>query len=204
MAIQTDSKFDFSVSPYVHFENSFSEAKQLISKDPNAVYLATATVAGVPSVRTVLFKGIVREGFSFYTNYDSQKSQDLLSNPRASMLFYWPVMDHQIRIEGVVEKMTRQESEAYFNTRPRLSQIGAWASKQSRPAAGTEELASRVVEMEKKFAGQDIPCPPNWGGFLLRPLVMEFWYGKTARLHERYVYQREDAKSSWNTEMKFP
>lgn len=204
MSIPNHPKFDLSLDPISHFKNSFEEAKKLVPKDPNAVYLATSTVAGVPSVRTVLFKGLVRGGFSFYTNYESQKSQELLANPRAALLFYWPAFDHQVRIEGVVEKLTREESEAYFKTRGRLSQLGAWASHQSQSLLDTDALERRVQEFEKQFEGQEVPCPLNWGGFLVQPLLIEFWFGKNARLHERYVYQRPNVSSAWQTGMKFP
>lgn len=199
-----NSKFDLNQDPLKHFEDSFAQAKKVQPKEPNAVSLASATLSGIPTVRTVLYKGLIRQGFSFFTNYESQKGKELTSNPRAAMLFYWPELYHQVRIEGVIEKLTRAESEAYFKTRQRESQIGAWASRQSHHLDSLEDLEVRVEEFEKKFKDQDVPCPPNWGGFLLHPLNIEFWFGKNARLHERYVYRRKDIKSAWKPGMKFP
>jgi pyridoxamine 5'-phosphate oxidase len=199
-----DGHFDFSKAPLEHFEQLLSEAQKQIAKDFNAMSLATCSVGGVPSVRTVLFKGLVRGGLSFYTNYDSQKAHELLETKRAAALFFWAPLERQIRIDGVIEKMTREESEAYFKTRARLSQIGAWASEQSHRLSSFEELQEKVQELEKRFQGRDVPCPPNWGGFLLRPLKIEFWFGRSGRLHERYVYERADVGSSWQTYMKSP
>lgn len=198
------ASFDFSLDPFAHFQEQFSQAQKLISKDPNAVSLATVSESGQPSVRTVLFKGLVRGGFSFYTNYESAKAQDLLFAKKAAMLFYWPVMDVQVRLEGVVEKLTRAESEAYFNTRARLSQLGAWASRQSQKITDHETLERRVQELDKQFEGQSIPCPNNWGGFHLLPLKFEFWFARNGRLHERYVYERESLTAPWETSMRSP
>ncbi len=199
-----DLNFDLSKDPFDHFSELFSLAEAKISKDPNAMSLATCDLNGVPSVRTVLFKGIVRGGFSFYTNYDSQKSQELLQTGQASLLFYWPVMDVQVRITGPVEKLNRAESEKYFASRARLSQLGAWASLQSRELKSYDELEKRVSEFDKKFSGKDVPCPENWGGFHVLPLEMEFWFAHQGRLHERYVYERSHLKQSWKTLRKFP
>lgn len=196
--------FDFNEDPFKNFTELFSQAESLIPKDPNAMQLATCDLNGVPSVRTVLFKGIVRNGFSFYTNYQSQKAQELLQTGRAALLFYWPVMDIQIRISGHVEQLTRSESESYFNSRPRLSQIGAWASAQSQKIASTEELQRKVDAFEEKFSGKEVECPEHWGGFHVLPLEMEFWFGQQGRLHHRFVYQRSDLKSDWQRFQKSP
>lgn len=198
------ASFDFKKDPFLHFEDLFKEAKSKVPKDPNAMSLATVSKSGFPSVRTVLLKGIVRGGFAFYTNYHGPKSKDLLETKKAALLFYWPVMDTQVRIEGLVEKLTRQESEQYFATRPRLSQLGAWASDQSRKIKSHEELEAKVAEFDKKFMGQEVPCPENWGGFHVLPLKFEFWFGRSGRLHERYVFERKDLKSAWETAMLSP
>ncbi len=198
------ASFDFSIDPFAHFQEHFSKAEKLISKDPNAMSLATVSASGLPSVRTVLFKGVVRGGFSFYTNFESAKGQDLIATKKAALLFYWPSMDMQIRLEGPVEKLTRAESEAYFNTRPRLSQLGAWASHQSQKISDHETLERRVQELDRQYEGQPVPCPNNWGGFHLLPLRMEFWFARQGRLHERYVYERKDLKSSWETSLRAP
>lgn len=195
----------FSIKdPFEQFNKYFSQASATIKKDPNAFQLATLDSSGQVSVRTLLYKGVVRDGFSFYTNYDSRKAQAMLANPKIAMNFYWPELDMQIRIEGLVEKLTRQESESYFSTRPRLSQIGAWASKQSREIPNIEYLEKIVADLDAKYAGKVVPCPENWGGFHLKPLRMEFWFSKVGRLHERYVYSRETLDSSWKTSMLSP
>jgi pyridoxamine 5'-phosphate oxidase len=133
--------------------------------EPTAMSLATVGKSGAPTVRAVLFKGMVRGGFSFYTNYNSPKAQELIENPQASLLFFWPTLQQQIRICGDVQKLTRKESEEYFKTRPRISQIGAWASDQSQEIPSIDFLNNKASELEKKYHGQEIPCPPHWGGF---------------------------------------
>jgi pyridoxamine 5'-phosphate oxidase len=202
-SLHFDGHFDFSKDPFEHFEFLLAEAKKHVSKDHNAMALATC-VQNTPSVRTVLYKGLVRGGLSFYTNYDSQKAQELEQTKKAAALFFWAPLEEQIRVEGVVEKLTREESEAYFKTRHRLSQIGAWASAQSHRIESFEELQEKVHALEHRFKNQEVPCPPYWGGFHLLPLRFEFWFGRSGRLHERYVYERADLQSSWQTYMKSP
>lgn len=198
------TSFSFSRDPLQNFEILFQKAEAQIPQDPNAMSLSTCSELAVPSVRTVLFKGMVRGGFSFYTNYESQKAQELLKTKRAAALFFWAPLATQIRIDGIVEKLTVTESETYFKTRPRISQIGAWASHQSQKMAGLEELEARAQEFEKKFLGQDIPCPANWGGFHILPQKIEFWFGRVGRMHERYVYERDSVAGSWQCYMKSP
>lgn len=198
------ASFDFQRDPFDHFQELFREAEAKIPKDPNAMSLATVSQEGIPAVRTVLFKGIVRGGFSFYTNYESPKARDLLATKKAALLFYWPSLDRQIRITGPVEKLTRQESEAYFSSRARLSQLGAWASHQSQKINDHEELEQRVQEFDKQFAGKQVPCPPHWGGFHVLPLKFEFWFARSGRLHERYVYERSTLESPWETSVRSP
>lgn len=205
--------FLFESDPFQEFERELAKAveaakdqngQRSLIKEPTAMSLATVDSSGQPQVRTVLFKGLVRQGLSFFTNYNSPKSQQLVANPKASLLFLWAPLEQQIRIEGVVAKLTRSESEAYFKTRPRESQLGAWASSQSQEIPNYEFLQNEFTNLEKKFSGKDIPCPEHWGGFHLVPTMMEFWFGKKGRLHERYVYERKSAQDSWRKYMKSP
>lgn len=198
------SAFKFELDPFVNFQALMKQAEAVIQKDPNAMSLATVSPDGVPSVRTVLFKGLIRDGFSFYTNYQSQKAQEIESHPQVSLLFFWNVLEQQVRISGKAVKLERFESEAYFRTRPRISQIGAWASQQSSLIAGPEELAKKVSEIEVKFKDQDIPCPPHWGGYHVIPYTIEFWFGQSGRLHDRFIYSRQRQTDSWQRSMKSP
>ena len=196
--------FPFS-DPFLWFQQELKAAETDKIPDPNAMQLATVSSEGTPSIRTVLFKGLVRGGFSFYTNYNSKKGQDLVLSKKAALNFFWSTREEQIRIEGVVQQLTRAESEAYFKTRARLSQIGAWASEQSEVIPNFEWLEKRVQEFEDKFKGQEIPCPPDWGGFHVIPLKIEFWFGKQGRLHQRYVFERDQiSDSQWRTFLKSP
>ncbi len=201
---QDVSSFDFQVDPILNFENLMKEAENLEVAEPNAMSLATVNHEGRPQVRIVLFKGMIRGGFSFFTNYLSPKGQALLVHPAASLNFFWAPLARQVRIEGQVHPLTRAEAEEYFRTRARLSQIGAWASLQSQNLSGFDVFHQRVKEMETKFAGREVPCPPNWGGFHLIPQSMEFWFGRDGRLHERYIFERENPYSPWQRSLKFP
>lgn len=198
------ASFFSTKDPFLQFDKYFLEATEKIRQDPNAFQLATVDGDGQVSVRTLLFKGFVRGGFAFYTNYQSRKSRALAFNSRAAMNFYWPELNMQIRIEGNAEKLTRQESAEYFASRPRLSQIGAWASEQSTEIPDLSFLEKKVLELEKKFAGRDIPCPETWGGFHLIPNRFEFWFSRQGRLHERYVYFRKSKNDTWQTVMLSP
>ena len=169
---------------------------------PEAMSLATATPDGAPSVRMVLLKTADERGFVFYTNYGSRKAEDLESNPQAALCFHWAVLERQVRVEGVVERVAPEESFAYYSSRFRGSRIGAWASRQSQPLASREELEERVRRFEEEYPGEDIPLPPFWGGYLLRPRLMEFWQGKASRLHERLVFRR--AEGRWETVRLYP
>lgn len=193
---------DFSVDPFVHFERLMSQAIDKKVLEPNAMALATVDEKGMPSVRIVYYKGMVRGGFSFYTNYHGHKGRDLAKNPNVCTNIFWPELAQQIRISGVAEKLSRAESEAYFATRARLSQIGAWASDQSETIPSYDYFKNRLEEMTKKFEGHNVPCPPHWGGYHIIPTEIEFWFGHNGRLHERYVYQR--ANSGWKTFMRSP
>lgn len=196
--------FNFDLDPLLNFEVLMKQAEAAISKDPNAMSLATVAPDGAPSVRTVLFKGMVRDGFSFYTNYQSQKAREIESSPKVSLLFFWNVLERQVRITGKAQKLERHESEAYFRSRPRVSQIGAWASEQSSLISGPQELSDKVSEFEKKFKDQDVPCPPHWGGYHVLPYTIEFWFGQTGRLHDRYIYNRSRLTDPWQRSMKSP
>lgn len=197
------ANFTFEKDPLQNFLELLSLAESKGIPEPNAMTLSTIGLDGRPSSRQVLYKGVIRDGLSFYTNFEGRKSLEIFKNPNVALNFFWAALETQIRIEGRAEKTTRAESETYFNSRPRESQIGAWASKQSEILSSPNEFKLRYDEIEKKFKGQDIPCPPNWGGFLVRPDCFEFWFGKKGRLHERYVYEKSN-QQGWKRFMKFP
>lgn len=181
-------------NPFQQFLQWFDEAKVSAVKEPNAMILSTATNDGIPSSRTVLLKGI-DEGFKFYTNYSSNKGSDLESNPNASLIFLWKEIERQVLISGVVKKLPRKQSEKYFKMRPRGSQLGAWVSDQSSVIADRSVLEDKLDALEAQYPkGTDIPCPPNWGGYILQPLSIEFWQGGEKRLHDRIRYQMIDGK----------
>jgi len=184
------------------FEEWFKAARESGLFLPESMALATATSTGAPSVRMVLHKGVDERGFVFYTNYDSRKASELDANPQAALCFHWAVLERQVRVEGVVERVAQQESEAYFATRARGSRIGAWASRQSAPLPAREALEERVRHFEKEYPGADVPLPPFWGGYVLRPARIEFWQGKADRLHERLVFTREG--DAWTTQRLHP
>jgi len=169
---------------------------------PESMALATATPAGAPSVRMLLLKTVDERGFVFYTNYGSRKADDMEANPRAAMCFHWPVLERQVRVEGSVERVSHDESVRYFSSRARGSRIGAWASRQSEPLPSRQELEERVRRFGKEYPGDEVPLPPFWGGYLLRPQVMEFWQGKADRLHERLEFRR--SATGWETVRLYP
>lgn len=170
--------------------------------DVNAMVLATVDKNGISSSRTVLLKGVDARGFIFFTNYDSRKGRELSENPNASLTFYWPELERQICVAGIVEKVPQAESEKYFRSRPRGSQLSAWASNQSDAIADRAALEVRWNEMERKFPGE-VPLPPNWGGFVLKPQRIEFWQGRASRLHDRFQYTKQSDKS-WKLERLAP
>ncbi len=186
---------EVSENPIDQFKEWFEKALSADLLDPNAMTLSTAGNDGVPSSRTVLLKGVDAEGFRFYTNYKSRKGKELEENPRAAICFYWPPHERQVRIQGEVQKLGRDESETYFHQRPRQSQISTWASQQSTKVASREELISRFKEMEKRYEGEEIPLPDFWGGYILKPNRIEFWQGRTGRMHDRICYEKE--KDGW-------
>jgi pyridoxamine 5'-phosphate oxidase len=191
-----------SQDPLELFEHWFAEAKRAGVEVPEAMTLATATGGGVPSARMVLLKGADEDGFVFYTGYGSRKSDELEENPRAALVFYWRPLGRQVRVEGSVERVSEPESAAYFATRPRGSQLAAWASLQSRPLGRREELDRRYAELEREYEGRDVPLPPHWGGYRLHPEAIEFWEHRENRLHDRLRYTR--AREGWNVEMLSP
>jgi pyridoxamine 5'-phosphate oxidase len=170
--------------------------------EPNAIQLATVDVAGHPSVRTVLVKALDERGIVFYTNYDSTKARDLEDNPYAAAVFAWLPLERQVRLDGPAQRVTRAETETYFATRPRGSQIAAWASAQSSVVASRAALEGQVRQMEARFAGADVPAPPNWGGYRLRPEIVEFWQGRRDRLHDRLRHRLVDG--AWVVERLAP
>ncbi len=191
-----------SDDPFTLFDSWYAEAKQSEPNDPNAVALATADAEGRPSVRMVLLKGHGPDGFVIYTNRESRKAGEMAANPQGALLFHWKSLRRQIRIEGPVTHATDAESDAYFASRGRDSQLGAWASEQSRPLDSRETFEQRFAEMTAKFDGQDVPRPPHWGGYRVTPTRIEFWQDRAHRLHERRLFVREDG--NWSEGLLFP
>lgn len=188
--------------PFRLFGEWFAKAQEAEPVNPEGMALATADANGVPSVRMVLLKGWGHDGFVFYTNLESHKGQDLAANPHAALCFYWRQLGRQIRIEGPVEAVSDVEADAYFNSRPRDSRIGAWASQQSRPLEGALKFERELARYAAKYAVGHIPRPPHWSGFRVVPKVMEFWQERPFRLHDRLVF-RHDGKN-WTTTKLFP
>jgi pyridoxamine 5'-phosphate oxidase len=197
------SEASLAADPIDQLRLWLDQAQEAQPDDFTAMVLATADGHGRPAARVVLLKGLDERGLVFYTHYESRKGQELLANPWAALVFYWSALERQVRIEGTVEKVSRDESEAYFDTRPRGSRLGAWASPQSRPIAGREELEELVAAAAERFADGDIPLPDAWGGFLVRPESLEFWQGRPSRLHDRLRYERLPA-GGWKIERLAP
>jgi pyridoxamine 5'-phosphate oxidase len=188
--------------PFDHFDDWFRQAEAKEPNDPNAMALATVGADGMPSLRMVLLKGRDERGFVFYTNHESRKGTQLQAQPKAALCLYWKSLKKQIRIEGEVEQVTAAEADAYFASRHRSSQIGAWASQQSRPLAGRFELEKRIAQFTAKFGLGTVPRPDHWSGFRVLPGRIEFWEEKPFRLHDRLVYHREG--NGWRTERLYP
>jgi pyridoxamine 5'-phosphate oxidase len=195
--------------PYILFDEWFAEAQASELNDPNAMALATVNAHGKPSVRMVLLKGHGptqegKGGFIFYTNLEGRKAQDLAVNSNVSLLFHWKSLRRQIRIEGPVTRVADSTADAYFATRSRNSQLGAWASEQSRPLADRATFEARFAEMEQRFDVQDVPRPPHWSGHIVTPHAIEFWQDREFRLHERWLYTRDGDGDGWTTGMLYP
>ncbi len=189
------SRADLPSEPFQLFEQWYQEAISKNVKYPNAMTLATCTSDGFPSARVVLFKGLNSKGLCFYTNYESRKAQELIENPRAALVFYWPALDRQIRAVGAIQRVTEKESDDYWNSRPRGSQLSALSSQQSHEVSGRAELEKRLFELERKYEGQPVPRPDHWGGFCLIPQNFEFWMEGEHRLHDRFCFERQG--DSW-------
>ena len=193
-----------SENPFDLFQTWMEEAETSEPNDPNAMALATADKKGVPSLRMVLLKGYDERGFVFYTNLESHKGLDLQENPHAALLFHWKSKRRQIRIEGPVEPVTAEEADAYYHSRPRGSQIGAWASDQSRPLESKYALEKKVAKYAAKFGIGTIPRPEHWSGFRIKPLDIEFWQDGKFRLHDRFHFSRDDHDSDWKIDRLYP
>lgn len=183
-------------NPIEQFNIWFQQALSADLLDPNAMTLSTATAEGHPSSRVVLLKGFDESGFRFYTNYSSRKGRQLKENPHAALCFYWPALERQVRIEGSVCRVSREDSRSYFQQRPRLSQLGAWASKQSSRVPSREILKEKFDKVKKRFEGEEVPLPEFWGGYLLKPEWIEFWQGREGRMHDRICYEK--VEENWN------
>ncbi len=203
--IEVDDKTGRVSDPFVMFDDWFKQAQASEPNNPNAMALSTVGADLMPNVRMVLLKDVSQGGFVFYTNYESAKGTELLKTPKAALCFYWKSLQRQIRIQGPISEVPPEEADAYFATRPKDSQIGAWASDQSRPMEGRFDLEKRVAKFAAKYALKKVERPPHWSGFRLHPLRFEFWTEKPFRLHDRLVFLRDDVKAvHWTTQKLFP
>ncbi|MDQ6934247.1 MAG: pyridoxamine 5'-phosphate oxidase [Actinomycetota bacterium] len=193
---------DLSSDPVTMFRRWLAEAIGAGIREPNAMVVSTVSDQGRPAARMVLLKGVDDKGFVFYTNYDSRKGHELAANPACALLFPWHDLERQVRIEGLAERVDPATSTAYFASRPRPSQLGAWASAQSSVVADRAELEASYAELERRFEGREVPCPPRWGGYVVEPSAMEFWQGRAGRMHDRLAYRRADA--GWAVERLAP
>lgn len=189
------SEADLDPDPIKQFGKWLNDAVSANLREPNAMTVATATADGTPSARIVLLRGVDERGFVFYTNYESRKAHELAENPKAALIFYWAALERQVRVTGTVERTSHEESEAYFKSRPLKSRLGAWASPQSQTLPSRAPLEARLAEMEQKFSDGEIPLPPFWGGYRVKPQEIEFWHGRRSRLHDRLLYSKTD--SGW-------
>ncbi|MEZ5591242.1 MAG: pyridoxamine 5'-phosphate oxidase [Gammaproteobacteria bacterium] len=202
-ALASLARDSIDADPFRQFEHWFQEALKAEVLEPNAMTLATVDAQGHPSARIVLLKSVDPTGFVFFTNYQSNKGQQLAANPQAALVFFWKELERQVRIEGQVKKISRAESEHYFQSRPRGSQIGAAASNQSQVVANRATLEARFQDLEARYGEQDIPTPAHWGGYRLTPALLEFWQGRRNRLHDRLRYRLLDS-GDWTIERLEP
>lgn len=193
---------DVSPDPIVQFGNWWQEAVYSNIDEVNAMSLATATKDGVPSARIVLLKGYTDAGFMFYTNYQSDKAREMDQNPNVALIFFWKELERQVRVQGIVKKVSEEESNAYFSTRPEKSKIGAWASPQSTVIENREVLEERFLSFENRFLQEEIGKPPHWGGYIVEPKAIEFWQGRRSRLHDRIKYTK--VEQGWRIERLAP
>ena len=200
----TESDLAGAGDPFVLFGEWFAEAEAHEPNDPNAMALATADADGLPNVRMVLLKGWDEDGFVFYTNLESAKGRELAAVSRAAMVFHWKSLRRQVRVRGPVEHVSAREADDYFASRAKGSQIGAWASKQSRPLESRFALQKRVAKYAAKFGLSRVPRPPHWSGLRVCPLTIEFWHDRPFRLHERLVFRRDNKDEAWRTERLYP
>lgn len=199
------SEGDVKANPIEQYANWFEQAVGAQVLDPKAVVLSTVDADGRPASRVVYIRGLEEDGFLFYTNYNSEKGQDIALNPHVSINIFWPELERQIRIEGKAEKVEESVSDAYFNARPRNSQIGAWASAQSEQINSREELENLVKFYKEKFKEcEQVPRPPHWGGYKVTPMYFEFWQGRPSRLHDRLVYEKEETGKEWKMKRLAP
>jgi pyridoxamine 5'-phosphate oxidase len=199
---QTLDESDVNKSPFLQFEKWFKEAVDAHVNEPNAMTVATASTSGMPAARILLLRNFNENGFVFYSNYVSRKGEEIDANPQCALLFFWPELERQVRIEGVLEKQTAEESDIYFNTRPRTSKLGAWTSPQSKVVANRKALDDAYEEMSKQYPTDNVPRPPHWGGYVLKPSSIEFWQGRPSRMHDRILYTLVD--SNWKIERLAP
>jgi pyridoxamine 5'-phosphate oxidase len=200
----TDGDFTEVSEPFVLFEGWFEEAKASEPNDPNAMAIATVDPSGLPNVRMVLMKGWDEAGFVFYTNTQSAKGVELGATPKAALVFHWKSLKRQVRARGLIEQVSAEEADAYFQSRPRDSRIGAWASQQSRPLESRLAFEKAIAVNAAKYAIGEVPRPPHWTGFRLKPVEMEFWHDRPFRLHDRVVFRRDMPQGPWAKTRLYP
>jgi pyridoxamine 5'-phosphate oxidase len=198
------SDFTMKDDPFLLFEEWFAEAKASEINDPNAMALATVDSDGLPDVRVVLMNGYDRDGFVFYTNTQSAKGNELLATPKAALVFHWKSLRRQVRVRGPVERVSDALADNYYASRPRDSQIGAWASEQSRPLDARSTFEARIEEFKAKFEGKPVPRPPHWTGYRISPMLMEFWHDRPFRLHDRITFRLEQKSGAYTKVRLYP